>query len=508
VTAVADTQERAQARPRGNRAAWRREAASLAALVLLLLCLIPPDGLLSGNEENYFQLAAQSVTPAPPAPDSAVFDSSHHRFLADHLLGWLIAALGYGGAQIAARLLAVLGYALALRALFRRLDLDALDGALVLATFALLGQTLFGGEWLFHGAESKVAAYILVIAGLVPVLSGGTLRRAALLFAAATYFHFLVGLFWFAAALLLRLFGERRERHGAAGAALLFALLVAPLLASIAWSRLAAAPLPPGAPSADVIYSILRLPHHTAPFVEAGRFVAQWLPGCLLAGGMLAACLVFARMPEAARLRPQARWLALLLLYLVPAFAAAALDRHTGALGKFYLFRPASLILLLWLALVLAVLGRLDLPRWRMLRLLALALLLPLFLLHAATRLARDIADSGGGTALAELLARQRSPGGTVLIDPVLEPRFLDVERRSDHPALVLWKFVPTEDAEILEWWRRNRFREAVFAGHCAGAGPYRAAFLVATPEHAARLPPACGATVAQGAGWVLLRRE
>jgi hypothetical protein len=490
---------------------WWHEAAAIAALLLVLLCLIPPDGVLSGNEENYFQLALNSVAAAPAMPETAVFDSSHHRFVADHLLGWLIAGLGYGGAQIVARLVAAVAYALALNALFRRFGLDALDGVIVVIAFALLGQTMFGEEWLFYSVEAKVAAYVLVLAGLAVVIGGGSLNRAAMFLAAATYFHFLIGGFWCLAALLLRLVEDRRAFRSAAAAAGLFALLVAPLMAWIAWSRLGAeaAAIPSGLPSADVIYSILRVSHHTAPFVDAHRFLRRWLPGVLLAGGMLAACFVLRRLPETGRLKALALWLALLLLYLALAFAAAAVDRDTGALGKFYLFRPAALILLLWLCLVAAALSRLELRHATALRLMALALLGPAFLLGAATRVAKDVAAARDGAHLELIaaLARETPPGSIVLIDPALEPRFLDVERRSGRATLVLWKFVPTTDAEIVEWYRRVQFRSAVFADGCADATAYRFDFLLAAPEHAAALAARCGAPVASARSWVLLRR-
>ena len=490
---------------------WRHEAAGVAALLLVLLCLIPPDGVLTGNEENYFQLAFASVSPAPPLAESAVFDSSHHRFLADHLLGWLIAGVGYSGAQILARLLAAMLYALVLAALFRRFGLEALDGVLALVVFALLGQAMFGEEWLFFSVEAKVAAYVLVLAGLATVMGGRGLVRAAPFFAAATWFHVLVGAFWFPAALGLRLLEERRALRSAAAAAGLYALLVAPLVAWIAASRLGdpAAASAPGMPSADFIYSFLRVPHHTAPFHDARSFLAQWLPGMLLALGMLVACAVLRRLPELARLRPAALWLALLLLYLALAFAAAALDRDTGVLAKLYLFRPAALVLLLWLAFVLAALGRLGVPHWTTLRLVALALVVPAFLLGSGKRVTRDVAqaDDPGRAELARVLARTTAPGSVVLIDPALELRFLDLERESGRAALVLWKFVPATDAEIVEWYRRLEFREAVFAEGCAGKSAYHFDFLLAAPEHAAALAARCGAPVAGTGAWVLLRR-
>jgi len=64
---------------------------------------MPPVGLLTGNEEDYFQLAERFATGAATPPDSAVFDSSPHRALNEVLLGNLIIAIGYERAQIIAR---------------------------------------------------------------------------------------------------------------------------------------------------------------------------------------------------------------------------------------------------------------------------------------------------------------------------------------------------------------------------------------------------------------------
>ena len=65
-----------------------------------------------------------------------------NEFLLRHLVAWV----GFGKAQIVSRSVAALGYAVVLAGLFRGLRLAAIDGVIVLAVFALLGQTIFGGE--------------------------------------------------------------------------------------------------------------------------------------------------------------------------------------------------------------------------------------------------------------------------------------------------------------------------------------------------------------------------
>ncbi|HUH85911.1 MAG TPA: DUF6798 domain-containing protein [Stellaceae bacterium] len=483
-----------------------RNAAAVAALFLVLLCLMPPDGVLSDNEENYFQLALQRVSAAPA--DTAVFDSSHHRFLADHLLGALVALAGFAGAQVIARSLAALAYAAALAALFRRLGLRALDAILAVVIFALLGQTLFGGEWLFGGAEAKVPAYVLVIAGLVLTLDGKRLG-AALLFAAATYFHFLVGIFWFGAAMLLAVIEEPRALRSALAVSGVFSLLVAPLLGWIAWSRFAVPAPDPSLPTPDILYSFIRAPHHMAPFIDWPSFRDHWLEGYLLAVGMLVAALVMMHLGEETRLRRLALWLALLIGYLVAALAASFVDRRTGVLGKFYLFRPAALLLLLWLAAALAALVRLLRGQWPGLRVIALALVMPAFLLDAATRVVDEIEGQASQApekrALAHYLRANAPADALVLIDPALDFDFLDFERRTGHPMLVTWKFDPTTDPEIQEWYRRMEFRKAIFAEGCAGRSAYRVDFLLTTAAHASALAD-CGPVVFRTGDRVLLR--
>jgi hypothetical protein len=260
-----------------------------------------------------------------------------------------------------------------------------------------------------------------------------------------------------------------------------------------------------------VIYSLIRAPHHTSPFLAVDSFLGQWLPGYLLTGGMLAGALVVARMPETLPLKRFALWLALLFGYLMLALLPAYVDRQTGSLGKFYLFRPASLTLLLWLLFAIAALGRLGLRQRPAVTLVALALTAPMLLLNAANRVAGDqasrVAYAAGKQGLADFLARSAAPEAVVLIDPDIEFSFLDFERRTGHPMLISWKFDPTGAPEIREWYRRLEFRKALFAEGCGGKSAYRVDFLLTTPDHAAALHGSCGKAVYGTDGVVLLAR-
>ena len=114
--------------------------AGIAILIIALLSLIPPHGILSDNEENYFALADRFVDASSWPRETAVFDASPHRMLSDVTLGVLVSSIGYAPAQIVVRLLAVAAYAIVLPRLFGVFGLSALDTALGVMTFALVGR--------------------------------------------------------------------------------------------------------------------------------------------------------------------------------------------------------------------------------------------------------------------------------------------------------------------------------------------------------------------------------
>jgi hypothetical protein len=484
-------------------------------LVVVLLSLIPPYGLLSENEENYFALAERFVAGSAWPRETAVFDASPHRALSDGTLGALVSAIGYTPAQIAARLLTVAGYALVLPSLFSVLALSALDAAVVVMSMALLGQDIVGGGWLFSGYEAKVAAYILVLWALYLVLVEERLTVAALLFVAATYFHFLVGGFWLVAAMALRLIDAPRDLRRVAGAVALYLTLVAPLCGVIAWSRLAdhSAALAHDVPPPNVIYSIIREPHHQSPFLSWQYFRDHWLPGYVMATAMAFGCIWLARNGATRRLRVLAVWLGSLLAYLFLVLGPKFLDRDSGALGKFYLFRPSSLIEFLWLMLVLAAAVQTAGKHARLLRAVLLATIAPMFVYVQGGRLLRDIDASRAVEAqkavLAAAVTRLTAPGDVVLVDPEVEMQWLDFERRTGRPTWVMWKFAPTNDAELIAWYRRIELRKAVFEEGCgADIGIARPAFLLTTPATASRLAASCGPEVFRGGQWVLVGRN
>jgi hypothetical protein len=472
------------------------------SILLFVLLLMPPTGFLTDNEEEVFAKALSAPSSENAATSSAVFDASRHRMLNEFLLRHLVAWVGFGKAQIMSRSVAAVGYAVVLAGFFRGLRLAAIDAVIVLAVFALLGQTMFGGEWLFEGYEGKVAAYCFVLGGFVAGVQGRRLV-ATVLFVLAAYFHFLVGTFWFFAWLGLELLQHPRKVRRAILAAALFALATAPFFAMIWWDRATGAvalAARPGGPSPDQIYSFMRHPHHVAPFLTWNGFVSNWLPGYLLAAAMLACAVVVARLADSAWLRRMAAWLSGLIGYLFLALVLSYVDRRTGVLGKFYLFRPASLVLLIWLAVMLAFLDSFGWRHFAMVKGLAVAFVLPPVMLHAALFINSELRSHATydpeKQELARFLEQHAAPDSVVLLDPRLEWLFLDFERVTRRQTLVMWKRVPTNDPQILEWKRRIEFRNSVFDKGCPENPEYHFDCLLASHERAEALSASCGSIV------------
>jgi hypothetical protein len=261
-----------------------------------------------------------------------------------------------------------------------------------------------------------------------------------------------------------------------------------------------------------VIYSIIREPHHQSPFLSWTYFLDRWLRGYVMAALMLLACLWIA-WRGAARQRLVAVWVAGLLTYLFLVLGPKYLDRDSGVLGKLYLFRPSSLILLLWLMLALAAMVWLMGRRAWMLRGILLALIGSTFLYSRVGRLADELVMNetlqNQKRPLAAAVIRIAAPGDVVLIDPDVEAQWLDFERRTGRPTLVMWKFAPTNDADLITWYRRIEFRRRLFEHGC-GEDPHAAkiAFLLTTPAHASQVAPSCGPEIFRVGQWVLLRHD
>jgi hypothetical protein len=183
------------------------------------------------------------------------------------------------------------------------------------------------------------------------------------------------------------------------------------------------------------------------------------------------------------------------------AVVASWFDRHHGALGKFYLFRPVSplLLLVLFAFTALAQLRFQD-RRWLPFAWAAIAVGSLASILISPRMLRWPARDPDVGPMVAAIRSRT-SPAQVVLIDPQLDtaapyldgPSASSLARKLDRPMFVSWKFVPTYAADIYRWYGRLKQRDQLFGESCPGDP--RVGALVLAPGHL-RLHPNCGVLV------------
>jgi len=421
---------------------------ALALLPLLLLLLFPPNW--HPNEYGYFMLAFRALEPDAFSSNSAAFDGSNARFVGEVVLGLPVAWFGYETAHLVLKSLMAVIYATALAYFFASLTMTLFEAVIVLAGFALLGQDLMGGEFIFGGVETKTFAYAGVFFALGAIVRGQA-RLAVGVMALTTYFHFLVGGFWFVAILAFLLLSQRTRRVPI-GLAAAYGVLVAPLVAVIVHDQLFAADMgsPRIGPTADYIYSIIRNPHHTAPFLGARSFITAWSNGVVATIALLLS-VAFLALRTTDRRSALLTLVAGLLVYLLLALVISYVDRETGFFGKFYLFRPSSLTLFLALTAFVLIARETGASGngAAKLRTAAVLILAPMFVWQTVKSQVATFATQRYRypdlVELREFVDRHSAPDAVILVDPDADMTFPGVAMPLllNRPTLVSYKFVP-----------------------------------------------------------------
>ena len=465
----------------------------------VFLLILWPFGLVQ-NEYNYFLLPLRRVAPEQFSAYSAVFDWSDARVIWEYVVGHLMVWFGYDLTHGVLRIVMAGVYAAAVGLLFNALRLSALDAYIVLGLFLVAGQDILGKEWLFVGVESKTFAYALIMAGLAFVIRERVFA-AILLAAVATYLHFLVGGFWLLALLGYDLLQRRAPRETLRYLAV-YLLMVSPLAAVIAYQHLGGLSVAPRDPSASYIYSILRAPHHVAPFASWKDF-ATWAPDIVLLLALTGTFLFLARIRSGGA-RALVWWVAGLLLYLVFALILSAFDYETGYLGKFYLFRPSSLTLFCACLALMALWRGYErgAPSLGTIRKATFLFIIPIAAFGVIAAKAKESSDfrravSADIERLNAYVVDRTGRDEIVLVEPgpgeyvfpkVALPMLLD------RPTLVSFKFVPTNARDIYRWYDLLQFRDAVFQNGCRGIDRFPVRYLLMTRNADMTVP--CGRIV------------
>ncbi len=474
----------------------------LLALLPMLFMLLLPISWHEG-EETYFLTAHRRVAPEAFSTFHAAFDHSNARFLFEYLIGTLINQFGYEAAHSIARISLAVLYASSLSILFSALGVSVLRAVAVVALFCIAGEGILGGEWLFRGVESKTVAYPAVIAALGFGIRGRW-WPATFFVVIATYLHFLVGGFW-GIGLAFLAFLQTRSISISLRVLSTFLICISPLLVIVASEQLVQH-TQLSSHQLNHIYA-LRVPHHIGPFINK-RLLWEWSNGIVATVLMALAFLVLAKREEK-QILPL--FIFFLLLYLCAAVAISFLDRHTLVFGKFYLFRPSSIILLLALSAIFSVMLKDRLDDTNITLRLALGLVIAAFLWAQVTMDVEKYLNNQtlpDISSLVNAVERESKPGEIVLIEPMLETDFpyVGLPRRISRPTLVSWKFLPTNPQDLERWYDLLEFRKAVFKDGCNKSLGYPVRLLLVFKRDTLNAIKNCGKVVWEGESGYLIR--
>ena len=468
--------------------------------VMILLCF---PVAWSPNEENYFLLAHRRISPEEFSVFHAAFDHSNARFLIEYILGLLIDFFGYDAAHSIARITMAILYSMGLSILFSALGLSVLKAVATIAIFYFGGQQLLGGEWLFGGVEGKTFAYAAVMGALGVGLRGRWLIAAVLL-SVATYFHFLVGGFWIIGLSLLALLQSKSPVVSFRMLAI-YTALVSPLVIVIALEQFSQLPQMTGL-TPDQIYA-MRGSHHIAPFFDKWQLWA-WSDGIIATAVMAIAFLVLIkRTPDSVL----PLFVFLLLVYLLLGIVLSFVDRNTNILGKFYLFRPSSLILLLSIATVFSIAAKNRIATQLYVLPPALVVLIAIFLWGQVKIKVEDYFENPmlvDFAALVSAIDRESEPGEIVLVQPKNDMGYpyVGLPRRLPRPTLVSWKFTPSNPRELLRWHNLIEFRKDLFDHGCKEKLSIPVRLLLVFDDDILDSVKSCGEIVWSGDGYSLVR--
>lgn len=447
-------------------------------ILALILFIMPPGGEWNGNEENYLGLAWRIFSPEGLSQISALRDSANHRFLFEYLTAFSINHVGFEWTRAFGRIIVALLYSASLVTLFRNLKLSIIDSYTIILAFVYLGEGILGWEWFFQGFEAKTLAYPFVFFSFSSSLKK-KFNLSCLLLIIATYFHFLIGVFWFFVTIIGHYWQVKNIRLTLfqLGKYLIGCL---PLFSIIIFQQ-----LPTKAPinsTEDVnwIYSYFRNAHHVAPFAEleqlgADWFQSHWYNRIFFLFGLTLISFVLYSYSENKKEKDFSRLIFTLNIYLVFSLGISYFDKN-GLLGKFYLFRPSSVTLFLTLCFyVLYLKNRLS-NNVNQLSFVALVLIGSLtipnlqghdLIISRVGTPVRDETPSYLNNLKLKQIIQSSNNLDIFLISPELEATHLSFERKYNRPTLVYRKFVPTTPRDIIRWYKLINMRKELFEKGC-----------------------------------------
>ena len=438
---------------------------------------------LGENEEEYFAFAKAFMDHAWIPGAKSVIDIPGTRILFDTVIGFALRYATFEQVALAGRCLIAFLFALPLAKIFTKLRFTNLESIFLLQLICVLShQSFFGKEWIFRSFETKTIAYVFVFYSLYYLLDTRYLR--SVLFAGfAVYFHILVG-GWYALLLFVFLLVSRIPLKSILRYALVFSVLTAPFGLYLADTYLVDNPGIIDGVRISQVYVYLRNPHHLDIISQIGHWGSSTQIGVILSllAGWLCVRLYYFNRDDVVRK---------LALFNIVIFGQQlvslliALKDTAGGYLKFYPYRTSSLSLFL-VSLLLMVLAKGSFlrphPRTEGTapaeetagghsRVVA-AVMIGCIAVGLGVNLYKNARDSYGllfptpeesaRMSLYGWIKNHTPPDAVFLNLNQREREDLDFVRRTDRDRFSVFKFVPTSNRMIYDWYRRVQEKDRV----------------------------------------------
>ncbi len=384
---------------------------------------------------------------------------------------------------LAGRSLMALLFAFPLAKIFTKLRFTNLESLFLLQVICVLPhQSFFGKEWIFRSFETKTVAYVFVFYSLFYLLDTRYLR--CILFAGfAVYFHILVG-GWYALLLFVFLLVSGTPLKKILRYALVFSSMTAPFGCYLAAAYLVNNPDIINGVHISQIYVYFRNPHHLDILSQIGRWGSSAQTGAILSLIACGLCVHLYRTGRDETIRKLALFNIILFGQQLVSLVIALMDTN-GIFLKFYPYRTSSLSFFLMLLLLMALArpffsqqqpgleavlstakaagGRVTVVAAAMLVCIAAGLGVNLYKnIRDSSRLLFPTPEFSARMSLYTWIKHHTPPDAVFLNLNLRVREDLDFMRRTDRDRFSVFKFVPTSNQMIYDWYRRAQEKKKI----------------------------------------------
>ncbi len=431
--------------------------------IFLILCFNFLSFELNSNEEMYLALAKQFFEPQWIPNSFSLTEFPGTRLIFQVITGFFLQYFSFEQVTFAGRLLNFLLFAFALSRLKHLFQLNNVAFFFILQVIYFPHQTFFADEWIFMGFEAKTLSYFFLFYSLYFLIKSD-FRKSVFFTIIATYFHILVGGWFFILTLLYAFFSKELSIKTQLQNAGLYVLLCLPFGAYLAQEILVKTATEINGVNLNWIYVYFRAPHHVGLFNDLIVFFKEHLPGIFLSLAFFIICVSYGRKLADPVIRKLNRLNIIIFSMIFVSLIIGYFDK-TGFFLKYYPFRISALsMLLIVFQFSLVVKSFIKSEFLPAIYGSILIIAIPVFVFASALNI--YIMAAPKDKFLNEMTAfvkKHTQPSEKfVFINYEKDIDHISFFRKAERERFVVYKFVPSGGNKLYEWYSRILEKEKI----------------------------------------------